>query len=170
MICAIYKWLISEALNAGHAPSGVVQRHIGRCRHCREFYAISAEVGARLRTDAAEAGRILAPGARPVRPPAWLPRPGLAFAAAACLVIGVAAFLVLCSSNESPTAGPGSASAPRRPEPVAGMAFATPMSFNELADYAWRAIDGARVDAEIENLAGDATAALRGLASNLPMK
>jgi len=41
MVCFIYKWFISRALDLGQGLPGFVTRHIHRCKTCREFSHLS---------------------------------------------------------------------------------------------------------------------------------
>jgi hypothetical protein len=53
MLCSIYKWQISRALDSGKPPSGLVKRHLRRCPSCSEFFRLGEEMGNRLAQDAA---------------------------------------------------------------------------------------------------------------------
>jgi hypothetical protein len=53
MLCSIYKWQISRALDSGKPLTALVRRHLRRCASCREFYGVGEEMGVRMRQDAA---------------------------------------------------------------------------------------------------------------------
>jgi hypothetical protein len=53
MLCSIYKWQISRALDSGKALAGLVKHHLRRCASCREFYGAGEEMERRLKQDAA---------------------------------------------------------------------------------------------------------------------
>ena len=52
MFCNIYKWLISRSLDSGKGVPGIVSRHLGRCRGCREFSRLSQSLDRKLVGDA----------------------------------------------------------------------------------------------------------------------
>ncbi len=53
MLCSIYKWKISRALDSGKPLSGLAERHLRRCSACREFARVGRELEQRLTQDAA---------------------------------------------------------------------------------------------------------------------
>lgn len=53
MLCSIYKWEISRALDSGKPLSGRAKRHLCRCAACREFTRLGRELERRLTEDAA---------------------------------------------------------------------------------------------------------------------
>jgi hypothetical protein len=53
MLCPIYKWMISRAMDSGKPISGMVARHVRGCSSCREFARLSEELERRLTKDAA---------------------------------------------------------------------------------------------------------------------
>jgi hypothetical protein len=113
MFCFLYKWMISRALDMGRVLPTPVNRHIRRCRVCREFARFSQSLAARLVRDApgflrensdtlAErmvAGLAAKPGTevtqKPRKPrklrkmpkPFFIPRPALGFAAAVVILV-----------------------------------------------------------------------------------
>jgi hypothetical protein len=110
MFCFAHRWSISRSMDSGRALSNRTAKHVGRCAACREFRDRCASLAERLAADAhAAAGEVspelhakilkrslgVAPGpARrrrldPTRGTARRLRIGLAFAAAAVLLLGV---------------------------------------------------------------------------------
>jgi hypothetical protein len=53
MLCFIFKWKISRALDAGKALSRLTKRHLAGCEACREFTGCGKEIERRLSHDAA---------------------------------------------------------------------------------------------------------------------
>jgi hypothetical protein len=53
MLCSIYKWEISRAMDSGKPLSGKAKRHLRRCSACRQFARLSKELGRRLTEEAA---------------------------------------------------------------------------------------------------------------------
>ncbi len=53
MLCSIYKWEISRAMDSGKPLSGQAKRHLRRCSACREFARLGKDLGRRLTEDAA---------------------------------------------------------------------------------------------------------------------
>jgi hypothetical protein len=53
MLCFIFKWKISRALETGKPLSGRTRRHLAGCAACREFYRLGEEMEHRLTDDAA---------------------------------------------------------------------------------------------------------------------
>ena len=53
MLCFIYKWNISRALDTGKPLSRLTKRHLAGCESCREFSRLGEEMGRRLTDDAA---------------------------------------------------------------------------------------------------------------------
>jgi hypothetical protein len=51
MFCAIYKWLISQAVNSGKPLSGRLLRHTQRCSSCHEFAQFCESLKAKLAQD-----------------------------------------------------------------------------------------------------------------------
>ena len=52
MLCFIYQWIISWALDSGKELPGAANRHIDRCSKCREFARLTGFLAARLTQDA----------------------------------------------------------------------------------------------------------------------
>ncbi len=52
MLCKIYRWKVSGAIDSGKPVPDAVKRHLLRCVSCREFAAAAEEMGQRLSRDA----------------------------------------------------------------------------------------------------------------------
>jgi hypothetical protein len=52
MLCFLYKWLISRSRDLGKELPGAVNRHMERCRDCRDFARLSKTLQQRLPSDA----------------------------------------------------------------------------------------------------------------------
>jgi hypothetical protein len=52
VLCKIYRWKVSGAIDSGKPMSDAVKRHLLRCASCREFAAAAEDVGRRLSRDA----------------------------------------------------------------------------------------------------------------------
>jgi hypothetical protein len=52
VLCRIYKWKLSGAIDSGKPLSGTVKRHLLRCASCRESAGLAEETGRRLTRDA----------------------------------------------------------------------------------------------------------------------
>jgi hypothetical protein len=115
MLCSIYKWQISRALDSRKPPSGLVKRHLRRCASCSEFFRLGEETGGRLAEDAAALLRAADPslgkrvlssldvGERvkspaPSPPKSWGWRPVIA-AAASLTLVSISLVLVLTSHH-----------------------------------------------------------------------
>ena len=59
MLCKIYRWKVSGAIDSGKPLSEGVKRHLLRCAGCREFAGLAEETGRQL---AREAEAMLGPG------------------------------------------------------------------------------------------------------------
>lgn len=53
MLCFLYKWNISRALDTGKPLSGLTKRHLDGCASCREFSLLGREMERRLTGEAA---------------------------------------------------------------------------------------------------------------------
>ncbi len=91
MFCAIYRWKMSAAIDAGTPLSPAAERHVHVCASCRQFWTAAQGLHAALRDGAAMAPpRLAAP--RPKAPPLqstaayWLAGAGAAVAAATVIV------------------------------------------------------------------------------------
>lgn len=122
MLCKIYRWKVSGAIDSGKPMPDAVKRHLLRCDSCREFAAAAEDVGRRLSRDAeiltgpgdraladrikASLGdRIEAPESRPVV--SFRPKPTLrlrpVLTAAVALIIVGASVLYVVTSRPRPT-------------------------------------------------------------------
>jgi hypothetical protein len=54
MLCALSRWLVSRAEDAGRKLPRVVERHIGRCPVCSAFVRASRALGSGLRSERAD--------------------------------------------------------------------------------------------------------------------
>ncbi|MBN2269666.1 MAG: hypothetical protein JXN61_03575 [Sedimentisphaerales bacterium] len=54
MLCWLYKFMISNAVDAGDQLSPATQRHIENCPHCRGFHQVCLSLGEGLSREAAE--------------------------------------------------------------------------------------------------------------------
>jgi hypothetical protein len=52
VLCRIYRWKLSGAIDSGKPLSGSVKRHLLRCSSCREFSRLAEDTGRRLTRDA----------------------------------------------------------------------------------------------------------------------
>lgn len=52
MLCRIYRWKVSGAIDSGKPMSDAVKRHLLRCASCREFAGFAEDTGRRLTRDA----------------------------------------------------------------------------------------------------------------------
>jgi len=52
VLCKIYRWKLSGAIDSGKPISGTVKRHLLRCASCREFARLAEDTGRRLSRDA----------------------------------------------------------------------------------------------------------------------
>jgi hypothetical protein len=52
VLCRIYRWKLSGAIDSGKPLSGTVKRHLLRCASCREFAGFAEDTGRRLTRDA----------------------------------------------------------------------------------------------------------------------
>ena len=103
MRCSLMKWMISGSLDSGKDFPAVVKRHLASCPDCRDFAAISDEIGMVLTRDA---GKV-------VRPDLMFARKGttnqyrvfgrvcFAGAVAACLLIAITATVFRSPQEQS---------------------------------------------------------------------
>ncbi len=165
MLCSIYQWLISSALDGDKPLGRLTRRHIARCHGCRAFWEGGIRLEDRLRADAPLAGASLlaaghAPGRRPLllRPAFWVP-----LAAAAAVIIGVAVFIATRAQEAAPPVPRRPIARRPRPAPPA-----VPAALR--ADRLVVSLHGAgtaMMEAEIDHLADDARAAAGTLAAYL---
>jgi hypothetical protein len=123
VLCRIYRWKVSGAMDSGKPLSGTVKRHLLRCASCREFAGVAEDAGRRLTRDAKELigfgdqalaervkaslrdqieARISAPESRSRRKPDFRLGPGFSLkpilaAVAALLVVGAGVLWVVKS-------------------------------------------------------------------------
>ncbi len=48
MLCFVYKWLISRALDSGKKLPNLAARHLNRCQECRHFARLSESLASKL--------------------------------------------------------------------------------------------------------------------------
>ena len=151
MLCSIYQWLVSAALDGDKPLGRLTKRHVGRCPRCGEFWRASAALDQRLRVDSCAA----VPAGRR-SPGRVLPLPGLVGRAllAATALAAIILLAVLLSRR-----GPHK---PVSPAPAPGVPTEF-VSVRELEDYA-----AAPARAEMNHLARDTRDAARVLLSYLP--
>jgi hypothetical protein len=108
MVCFIYRWMISQALDSGKGLTGMVTRHIHHCKACGDFYRLSQSLNHILiqeasgflskRHDTLNEKIISALDTKPTPTPQWTKRrirlPIPAFAAA-LVVLAVATGIIL---------------------------------------------------------------------------
>jgi hypothetical protein len=51
MLCSIYKWKISKAMDSGKPTSGKVQKHMSKCPSCREYAELCTALKPRFTQD-----------------------------------------------------------------------------------------------------------------------
>ncbi len=153
MLCSVYQWLISAALDGDKPLGRLTTRHVERCRRCGEFWRASAAVDHRLRVEACAAAPVSQRSARSV-----LPLPHLVGRA---LLSGfaLAAIILLAVALGPPGPKPVRVRGPEPPDPV-GVVLAPVDEVQHLA--------AASAQAEMDHLAQDTRDAARMLLSYLP--
>lgn len=128
MKCCIMKWLISNSLDAQKEFSSVVKKHLASCSACRDFAAISDEIGISLAQDAEGTSAPAAACARIVSTPqiVFFGRTAIAMAGVACILI--IAVTVILHESRKPNIGMITATADAALEYISASAvLAAPM-------------------------------------------
>ncbi len=175
LLCSFYKWLVSNALDNGVAPSGRLREHLDRCPNCRRFYEVCRRLGEGLAAQAnedvcavgsASTDRIVAAAASPMQ--RRLERAHLA--AAAAIVIAALAAIHYHSADSKPPR-PDYSAALRAIEDIriASRTIAGPMA-EQPAPAAITYAAQKPLAAELAALTGRTRSALQFLADCAPLR
>ena len=164
MFCCFFRLLISNAADADASLSARTQRHVNRCRRCREFHTVCMSLGDGLRREAAVLNgdlrpqltkRILAAVPRQHGKTKRLPvnwRPMIAAASLAVIASATIAVLSLMPHRNGPNAD----------RYIEATQMIQSLRAGQLLDT-WPKLIKGPLPREIENVASDTTQAVRFL-------
>jgi hypothetical protein len=153
--------MISDAADADHPLGRLTGRHLVHCERCRRFHESCRQLGARLRSEAADPGRASGPFARQVlagladtRRASQGPSVETRIAAAACVAVAALAGLLLLARTPRP---------PERPIPPVGIPRLAGMGLRG----AWSHVLERPLTTEVQKLTEDTESSVRFLVACL---